>query len=55
VRYELGFYIPEDGILRSHRHGNIKSYRSNFSGYYITETAQWRATFGSFEEDEQRG
>jgi hypothetical protein len=26
VRYELDFYIPEDGILHSHRHGNLKSY-----------------------------
>jgi hypothetical protein len=26
VRYELGFYIPEDGILHSHRRENVKSY-----------------------------
>jgi hypothetical protein len=27
VRYELGFYIPEDGVLRSHhRRGNLRSY-----------------------------
>jgi hypothetical protein len=26
VRYELGFYIPEDGILHSLRSGNLKSY-----------------------------
>jgi hypothetical protein len=26
VKYELGFYIPEDGILYSHRRGNLKSY-----------------------------
>jgi hypothetical protein len=26
VRYELGFYIPEDDILHSHRHGYIRSY-----------------------------
>jgi hypothetical protein len=25
VKYELGFYIPED-ILHSHRRGNFKSY-----------------------------
>jgi hypothetical protein len=24
VKYELGFYIPEDGILYSDRHGNKK-------------------------------
>jgi hypothetical protein len=26
VRYELGFYIPEDGILQSRRRENLKSY-----------------------------
>jgi hypothetical protein len=26
VRYEPGFYIPEEGILRSHRPDNLKSY-----------------------------
>jgi hypothetical protein len=26
VRYELGFYIPEDGIPHSHRHEKLKSY-----------------------------
>jgi hypothetical protein len=26
VRYELGFYIPEDFILHSHRHQILKSY-----------------------------
>jgi hypothetical protein len=26
VKYELGFYIPEDGILHSHRRQNVKSY-----------------------------
>jgi hypothetical protein len=26
VWYELGFYIPEDGILHSHRRENLKSY-----------------------------
>jgi hypothetical protein len=26
VRYELGFYIPEDGILHSHCRENLKSY-----------------------------
>jgi hypothetical protein len=23
VRYELGFYVPEDGILSSHRRENL--------------------------------
>jgi hypothetical protein len=26
VMYELGFYIPEDGILHSDRRENLKSY-----------------------------
>jgi hypothetical protein len=26
VRYELSFYIPEDGVLSSHRRENLKSY-----------------------------
>jgi hypothetical protein len=26
VKYELSFYIPEDGILNSHRRENLKSY-----------------------------
>jgi hypothetical protein len=26
VRYELGFYIPEEDILHSHRRENLKSY-----------------------------
>jgi hypothetical protein len=30
VRYELGVYIPEDGILHSHRRKNIKSYIISF-------------------------
>jgi hypothetical protein len=26
VKYELGFYIPADGSLHSHRRENLKSY-----------------------------
>jgi hypothetical protein len=26
VRYELGFYIPEDDILHSHRRETVRSY-----------------------------
>jgi hypothetical protein len=53
LRYELGFYIPEEGILHCHRLENFKSYRAltgwslqrrrNVSpvsyelGFYITE------------------
>jgi hypothetical protein len=28
VKYVLGFYIPEDGVLHSHRRENLKSYIS---------------------------
>jgi hypothetical protein len=35
VKYELDFYIPEEGIARSHRPENIESYR-----YSHNETAQ---------------
>jgi hypothetical protein len=28
-KYELDFYIPEDGILHSHRRENLKSYLTN--------------------------
>jgi hypothetical protein len=26
VKYELGFYVPEDGILHSHRREHLKPY-----------------------------
>jgi hypothetical protein len=28
VKYELGFYIPEDGIFHSHRRENLKPYKA---------------------------
>jgi hypothetical protein len=31
VRYELGFYIPEDGILHSHRREKLKSYNGKYN------------------------
>jgi hypothetical protein len=34
--YELGFYIPEDNILHSHRRENLKSYAA------LTGWALWR-------------
>jgi hypothetical protein len=34
VRYEEGFYIPEDGILHSHISENLKSYESNRVGNF---------------------
>jgi hypothetical protein len=37
VKYELGFYIPEDDILNSHRRENLKSYVqfSSFNQIFI--------------------
>jgi hypothetical protein len=29
VKYEKGFYIPEDDILHSYRRANLKSYKQN--------------------------
>jgi hypothetical protein len=34
VKYELGFYIPEDGILHYHRRKNFKSDRA-LSGWTL--------------------
>jgi hypothetical protein len=31
VKYELDFYIPEDGILHSHRRENLKSWAVRLS------------------------
>jgi hypothetical protein len=42
VKYELGFYIPEDDILHCHRRENLKSYIALSPvkyelGFYIPE------------------
>jgi hypothetical protein len=34
VKYELGLYIPEDGILHSHCHENLKSYIA-LTGWFL--------------------
>jgi hypothetical protein len=33
VKYELGFYIPEDDILHSDRRENLKSYIGSFPNH----------------------
>jgi hypothetical protein len=59
VKYELGFYIPDDGIFHSHRRENLKSYialtgwtlwrRSNVSpvkyelGFYIPDDGSFHS------------
>jgi hypothetical protein len=37
VKYELDFYIPEDGILHSHRRENLKPYAQLFSSLSTSE------------------
>jgi hypothetical protein len=37
VRYELGFYIPKDDILHSHRRENVKYYIA-LAGWILVET-----------------
>jgi hypothetical protein len=36
--YELGFYIPEDGILHSHRRQNLKSYIRGYLSRLFSDT-----------------
>jgi hypothetical protein len=55
VRYELGFYIAEDGILHSHRSESLKSYKV----YYLLQNKKqicWKleVRFGS-RKTRQRG
>jgi hypothetical protein len=55
VKYELGFYIPEDDILHSPRRENLKSYNP-VCGYpfclWVVLLA--RASFTCRESDEER-
>jgi hypothetical protein len=39
VRYELGFYIPEDDILHSHCRENLKPYKCDVRGITSPETS----------------
>jgi hypothetical protein len=36
MKYELGFYIPEDDILHSHRRENLKSYSLLLACYLLS-------------------
>jgi hypothetical protein len=33
MKYEVGFYIPEDDILHSHHRENLQSYELNVACY----------------------
>jgi hypothetical protein len=41
VGYELGFYIPEEGILHSHRRENLKSYIVFGTGWPLLPRTQY--------------
>jgi hypothetical protein len=55
VKYELGFYIPEDDILHSHRRENLKSYlnRPLISGLQ-TETITLSSSSSSVSHEVKR-
>jgi hypothetical protein len=42
VKYELGFYIPEDDILHSHRRENLKSYMAEHHCVRQSVSVTWR-------------
>jgi hypothetical protein len=42
VKYELGFYIPDDAILHSHCCENLKSYIHCVSSFDLNTSQQWR-------------
>jgi hypothetical protein len=43
VKYELGFYIPEDGLHNSHRRENLKSYGINLFQCVCSLSARTRS------------
>jgi hypothetical protein len=47
VKYELGFYIPEDDILHSHRRENLKSYNLDFALTEVEEALREQFTWMS--------
>jgi hypothetical protein len=50
LRYELGFYIPEDGIVHSHRRENLISYMAltGLSLWWIRNVSPVRYELGSY-------
>jgi hypothetical protein len=47
VKYELGFYIPEDAILHSRRRENLKSYTllNNYNTKHVFAVASKNGVF----------
>jgi hypothetical protein len=41
VRYELGFYIPKDGILHSRRRENLRFYNTDNKSRLLLPEAQF--------------
>jgi hypothetical protein len=48
VKYELGFYIPEDDILHSHRRENLKSYEGPYVRRHDTPGSVVRSIIGKW-------
>jgi hypothetical protein len=46
VKYELGFYIPEDDILHSHRRENFKSLKFTASSNLSQSPIIFNSTLG---------
>jgi hypothetical protein len=46
LRYELGFYIPEDGILQSHRRENLKTYIVRNHFVHVTKNGDGKILVG---------
>jgi hypothetical protein len=51
VKYEQGFYIPEDGILHSHRRENLESYMIRHRSFRQTYVHLPLSFFCSFKSD----
>jgi hypothetical protein len=56
MRYELGFYIPEDSILLSHRREDLKSYNlppvwCSYSEELLFHFSSWYLQFSWFSLD----
>jgi hypothetical protein len=48
VKYEQGFYIPEDDILHSHRRENLKSYIFTRDLHYVAYVTIYKETHSVF-------
>jgi hypothetical protein len=44
MKYQLDFYIAEDGILHSHRRGNLESYKQRLL-FRFGDTTLWECDY----------